>query len=90
MDTTNDPSAQLPWLEISIFVLSVVVVFTVFNHIVLYDDEERPVNFKVPVPEQCSSEWEGELLEKPTIKVRPVDMVVSKLKKSRSSQDRAP
>ena len=90
MDTLNDSSAQSTWLEISVFVLSVVFVFTVFNHIVLGDDEENPVSFKVPVPEQCSSEWKGEVLEKPTIKVHPFDIVVSKLSKSHSSQDRAP
>lgn len=90
MDTLNDSSAQLPWLEILVFVLSVVFVFTVFNHIVLGDDEERPVSFEVPIPEQCSSEWKGQVLEKPTIKVRPFDKLVSKLNKSQSSQDRAP
>lgn len=89
MDTLNDPSAQLPWLEISVFVLSVVVIFTVFNYTVLNDDGERPVAFKVPVPEQCSSEWKGELLEKPTVKVRHFHVVLSKLNKSHSSQDRA-
>ena len=89
MDTLNDPPAQLTRLEISLFVLSVIFIFTVFNYIVLEDDGERPVDFKVPVPEQCSSEWKGELLEKPTIKVRLFDMVLSKLNKSHSSQDRA-
>ena len=72
MDTLDDRPAQLPWLEISIFVLSVLFVIAVFNYIVLDDDEERPVNLKVPVPEQCSSEWKGELLEKPTTKVPPL------------------
>ena len=69
MDTLNDPPAQLPWLEISIFVLSVVFVFATFKIVVLVDDDERPVRFKVPVPEQCSPKWTGEVLEEPTIKV---------------------
>lgn len=69
MDTLNDPLAQLPWLEILIFVLSVVLVFTAFKIIVLDNDEERPVDFTVPVPKQCSPEWKGEILDEPTIKV---------------------
>lgn len=69
MDTLNDPPVQLPWLEISILVLSVVFVFAAFKIIVLDDDKERVVEFKVPVPKQCSPEWEGEVLEEPTIKV---------------------
>lgn len=69
MDTLDDPLAQLPLLEISIFVLSVVFVFVIFKYIVLNDDEEEPVKYQVPVPEQCSPEWMGEVLKEPTIKV---------------------
>ena len=69
MDTLDHPPAQLPWLEIAIFVSSVVFVLAVFKHVVLDDDEEGPINFKVPVPEQCSPEWKGEVLQEPTIKV---------------------
>ncbi|CAF9919501.1 Meiotic Sister-Chromatid recombination aldehyde dehydrogenase [Imshaugia aleurites] len=69
MDTLNGTSAQLPWLEFSIFVFSVVFVFVAFKIVVLDDDDERPVSLKIPVPEQCSREWTGELLEKPTIKI---------------------
>ena len=69
MDILNHPPAQLPWLEIAIFVSSVVFVFAVFNHVVLDDEKDGPVNFKVPVPEQCSPEWKGEVLQEPTIKV---------------------
>ena len=61
--------AQLPCPEISIFVLSVVFVCGVFKIIVLKDDEERPVNFRTTVPEQCLPEWKGEVLEDPAIKV---------------------
>ena len=91
MDTLNNPPAQLPRLEIFIFVLSVVFVFAVFKSVVLADEEERPVNYRVPVPEQCSPEWNGEVLEEPTIKVpSPFDMLVSELDKSHRSRGRAP
>ncbi len=69
MDTLDHPQAQLPWLEIFIFLSSVVFVFAVFKYVVLDDDEEGPVNFKVLVPEQCSPEWKSEVLQEPTIKV---------------------
>ena len=61
--------AQPPWLEISVLLLSTVFLFAVFKVIVLDDDEERIVHFKVPIPEQCSPEWKGEVLEEPTVKV---------------------
>ena len=60
---------QLPWLEISIFLLSIAFIFAALKIIVLDDDEERFVHFTVPVPEQCSPEWKGEILEEPTVKV---------------------
>lgn len=69
MDILNGPPTQLPLLEISIFVLSIVFVFAIFKYIVLDDNEETPVKFKVPVPEQCSPGWKGEVLKEPTIKV---------------------
>ena len=72
MDTPNhlvDTLAQLPWVEISIFVLSVFFVCVAFKIIVLRDDEEGPVKFGITVPEQCLPEWEGRVLEDPAIKV---------------------
>ena len=71
MDTLNHHPAHWPWLEIlvSIFLSSVVFVFAVFKYVVLDDDEEKPIDFKVPVPDQCSPEWKAEVLEQPSIKV---------------------
>ena len=72
MDTLThlvDTLAQLRWPEISIFVLSVIFVCVAFKIIVLRDDEERPVSFKITVPEQCLPEWNGKVLEDPAIKV---------------------
>lgn len=65
----DNPPVQLPWLEISIFLLSIVIIFAALKIIVLNDDEERLVHFQVPVPEQCSPDWKGEILEDPTVKV---------------------
>ena len=65
----DNPPDQLPWLEISIFLLSIVVIFATLKITVLDDDEERSVHFQVPVPEQCSPDWKGEILDEPTVKV---------------------
>ena len=72
MDTLNhliNNLAQLRWPEISIFVLSVAFVCVAFKIIVLKDDEEGPVKFRITVPEQCLPEWKGKVLEEPVIKV---------------------
>ena len=61
--------AQLPWLEISIFILSIVFLCVAFKIIVLRDDEEGPVKFRITVPEQYLPEWKGKILEDPAIKV---------------------
>ena len=49
-------------------------VVVVFLSIVAYsfihcDDNEQPVPFHVPLPEQSKPGWQGEILEKPSIKV---------------------
>ena len=67
--TADQFPTDLPWLEICIFFGSIVLVISVFNHVVLSPDEERPIPFRVPIPKQCSPEWKGELLEEPSIKV---------------------
>ena len=69
MDILNGPPTRLPLFDVLIVVLSIVFVFATFKYIVLDDDEETPVKFKVPVPEQCSPEWKGELLKEPAVKV---------------------
>ena len=69
MDALNFP-AQLPWLQIFIFVSPVVFLFVAFKLTVLDDDREGFVNLRVPAaPEQCSPKWKGEVLREPTIKV---------------------
>ena len=69
MDTLSHLPDKVPWLELSIFVISIALVFTVFNYTVLNDSDERPATIEVPIPEQCDPKWRGEVLEKPSIKV---------------------
>ena len=68
---TNQLPSDLPWLEICIFFGSIILVVTVFNHVVLSPDEERPALFKVRIPEQCNPDWKGDVLAELSIKVGP-------------------
>lgn len=66
----DDHPAQVAWLEIFVLLLPIVFLFAAFKIIVLNDDDEQKiVHFKVPLPEQCSPDWKGEVLEEPTVKV---------------------
>ena len=69
MAILNQLPEDVPWLEIWIFIISIGLVLTVFNYTVLNDSNEQPVSFDVPIPEQCSAEWKGEVLDRPSIKV---------------------
>ena len=69
MDYFNQLAEDVPWLDILIFILSIGLVLTVFNYIVLNDSDEQPVAFDVPIPEQCGPQWKGEVLDRPSIKV---------------------
>lgn len=69
MEHLNHYPAEVPWLEILIFTFSIGLVLIAFNYTVLNDSAEQPVNFIVPLPEQCKPGWKGEVLEDPSIKV---------------------
>jgi hypothetical protein len=69
MDTLNHLPDQVPWLEVLIFIISIICVITAFNYTVLNDSDEQPANCHVPLPKQCDPEWKGEVLEQPSIKV---------------------
>lgn len=43
--------------------LIVTIYFTFLNN-----DDERPVSFTIPLPEQCKPGWKGEVLDDPKIK----------------------
>ncbi|MCJ1249613.1 Meiotic Sister-Chromatid recombination aldehyde dehydrogenase [Trapelia coarctata] len=58
---------DVPWFQVLIVFASSAVIFAFFYIASLED--EAPVNFRIPVPEQCSPDWEGELLDEPSIKV---------------------
>jgi hypothetical protein len=69
MEIVNHFPTEVPWLESFIFIISIGFVFIVFNNTVLNDSAQQPVPFTVTAPEQCNPYWEGEVLEKPSIKV---------------------
>ena len=53
--------STIPWLEGLIFILSIVLVFVVFDYTVLNDGIERPSNYSVPIPAQCKQGWKGDV-----------------------------
>ncbi|KAI4233368.1 MAG: hypothetical protein L6R40_007093 [Gallowayella cf. fulva] len=69
---------DLPWLEISIAILCVILanilaIFTIPR--ILSQGEEAPIDYYVPLPEQCKPGWTGRILEEPSIKVSPLEML---------------
>ncbi|KAL8714964.1 MAG: hypothetical protein Q9225_006472 [Loekoesia sp. 1 TL-2023] len=58
---------DLPWLEICIAALCVVVISQIARPF-LRQDEEAPIGYAVPVPEQAKPGWTGKTLEEPSIK----------------------
>lgn len=70
MDSLNSIVSLLddvPWFQVLIAVASSAAIFGFLYAASLED--EAPVDFRIPVPEQCAPGWEGELLDKPSVKV---------------------
>ena len=47
----------------------VIIITTTILFYVLKPDPEAPVEFTVPVPEQCKPGWKGKVLDQPSLKV---------------------
>ena len=47
-----------------------IVALTAFYRAVLVSDDEAPVTFAVPVPEQCKPKWKGRILDELSTKVK--------------------
>ena len=56
------PEVLIPICAILTFIIT--IYFTL-----LKNDDERPVSFSIPLPEQCKPGWKGEVLKDPKIKV---------------------
>lgn len=46
----------------------VTLLITIYFTRLLNNDDERPVSFTIPLPEQCKPGWKGEVLDDPKIK----------------------
>ena len=46
-----------------------IVALNAFYRAVLVSDDEAPITFAVPAPEQCKPEWKGRILDERSIKV---------------------
>ncbi|KAL8646437.1 MAG: hypothetical protein Q9226_006859 [Calogaya cf. arnoldii] len=60
---------DLPWLEISIAIVGVLLGYVILRSTILGEDDEAPVDYAVPLPEQCKPGWAGRILENPSIKI---------------------
>lgn len=50
--------------------LTCAIIYLLVYNGVLCIDLECPINFTVPLPDQCKADWEGRVLDNPSIKVR--------------------
>lgn len=56
--------------EVVILICSAILTLLITLYFTLLDnDDERPVSFTIPLPEQCKPGWKGEVLDDPKIKV---------------------
>ena len=69
MDLLYHLPATVSWVEVLVFAVSIGFVIAVFKYTVLSDSSEQPAPFKLPTPEQCRSDWKGEVLDKPSLTV---------------------
>ena len=63
------PSGKIPWSDLSLAFVLTAVIYLFLTYTLLGDEDELPARFIVPIPEQCKPDWEGEVLEEPSIKV---------------------
>lgn len=60
---------ELPWSSISVTVLCIYIAYFVVRIGFFHPNDEAPVRYEVPLPEQAKAGWSGKILEKPAIKV---------------------
>ena len=70
MRSLNDHIFEHVQSEHLIALIIVALLSTTIYFLVPHDDGEQPVHFIVPIPEQSKPDWQGEILENPSIKVQ--------------------
>ncbi|KAL8636202.1 MAG: hypothetical protein Q9228_006378, partial [Teloschistes exilis] len=60
---------ELPWLEISIVIICALLTYVTLVFVLFREDTEAPIDYTVPLPEQCKPGWKGKTLEEPSIKI---------------------
>lgn len=60
---------ELPWLEIPIVIICALLAYVTLVFVLFREDTEAPIDYTVPLPEQCKPGWKGKTLEEPSIKV---------------------
>lgn len=70
MRSLNDHIFEHVQSEHLIALIIVAFLSTTIFSLIPHDDGEQPVHFIVPIPEQSKPDWQGEILETPSIKVQ--------------------
>lgn len=60
---------ELPKSDSLILIYGAILTLLITIYFTFNNDDERPVSFCIPLPEQCKPGWKGEVLEDPKIKV---------------------
>lgn len=60
---------DIPWPDIAKAFVTIVVLSSILIRTLFKGEDEQPIPFNVPVPEQCKPDWKGEYLDKPDLKV---------------------
>ena len=63
------PSDYIPWTEFLLLAATLSVIYFILSQTLLLDENELPVPFTGPIPEQAKEGWKGKELEQTGIKV---------------------
>ena len=63
------PSHDIPWRELLLLAVTITIIYIILSRTLFPDEDEHPVPFTVPIPEQAREGWKGQELEQTDIKV---------------------
>lgn len=70
-ETLRSAAVAFSWRQIAFFFLQLLFVYIAVP-LFLTTSRETPIPYTIPIPEQIKEGWKGEVLENPSIKVRPL------------------
>ena len=61
----------------SLLLVAILLTSYLAHRLLLAVDQEAPIEYSIPVPEQCSPRWEGRILDDPKVKAGLLQTVQS-------------